>query len=328
MVKAKYMKQERPTVVIAIPPKAQPLDVSGPLSAFREAYRQSNGKISYNVKLMSISEEKDIEIDGMNIVADCTIKHANFPIDTLLIAGTHEYQQALDQHDFTKWLVDRTPDIRRYGSVCTGAFFLGAAGLLDGRKATTHWQQAEELITLYPKAKISSDAIYILDGTLCTSAGITAGIDLSLKLIEDDYGRELALKIARRLVVFFRRPGGQSQFSVHVEAQATEGSRIENIQSWILEHIHADLSLPTMASHAGMSIRNFTRVFRNETGITPTEFVERTRIDYAKKLLEDSDQQLQQVASKCGFTNIDIMRRTFIRHLSISPNDYRKRFHR
>ncbi|MDV7338545.1 GlxA family transcriptional regulator [Terasakiella sp. A23] len=320
------MKQESRHIVIAVPPKAQPLDVSGPLAAFREAYRQSDKKIRYEVSLLSIDGSDFIEIEGMTVKADLTLETLDRPIDTFLIAGTHAYQQAFEHSTFTDWLKENTPNIRRYGSVCTGAFFLGEAGLLDGRKATTHWQQADELKERYPKADIDRDAIFIQDGALCTSAGITAGIDLALKLIEDDYGRDLALKIARRLVVFLRRPGGQSQYSVHLQAQVANEGPIQTAQQWILDNLESDLCLPVLAKKSAMSVRNFSRTFKKETGHTPSEFIEQARIDAAKRLLEDGDMALQRIASHCGFTNVDMMRRTFIRRIGIKPTDYRNRF--
>lgn len=314
------------TVLIIIPPHAQPLDITGPLSAFREAYRQSAGLISYNVKLMALADSKIIEIDGMTLTADYSIQDPDFTIDTLLIAGTHKYQQAFDMPETQQWLQRRVPTIRRYGSVCTGAFFLGEAGLLDGKKVTTHWQQASELASRYPKAQVQADSIYVQDGCLCTSAGITAGIDLTLKLIEDDHGKELALNIARRLVVFLRRPGGQSQFSAHLAAQIAEESRIQAVQNWLLANIDSELSVPILADKVAMSVRNFSRLFRKETGNTPAEFIELARIDAAKRLLEDTDIPLKRIAGRSGFTNVDVMRRAFIRHLSISPKDHRTRF--
>jgi len=315
-------------VVIAVPPNAQPLDVSGPLGVFREAYQQSNQQIRYDVRLISIDGSKLIKVDGMTIVADGSIHDPDFAIDTLLVAGTAYYQQAFEMQPFQRWLRRRTPQIRRYGSVCTGAFFLGAAGLLNGRQVTTHWQQATELAKRYPRAQVMPDSIYIQDGPLYTSAGVTAGIDLALKLVEDDYGRELALKIARRLVVFLYRSGGQSQFSAHLAAQVPTEGRIQTIQQWILENISADLSLTALASQAAMSVRNFSRVFESETGGTPAKFVELARIDAARRLLEDKAISLKEVAKQCGFSSVDIMRRAFIRRLGVGPNDYRKRFRR
>ncbi|HAS47502.1 MAG TPA: AraC family transcriptional regulator [Microscillaceae bacterium] len=313
-------------VVIAIPPNAQSLDISGPLAAFREVQKQSNGKAKYEVKLMSATESKTVEVDGMTITTDTTIYDIGFPIDTLLVAGTDDYHKAFEMLAFQQWLQQNTPNMRRYGSVCTGAFFLGASGLLNGKRVTTHWQQAAALAKCCPEAEVHPDSIYIQDGALCTSAGITAGIDLSLKLIEDDYGRELALKIARRLVVFLRRPGGQSQFSTHLAAQICDDHRIKKLQQWILDHIKNDLSLPVLAAKVSMSTRNFSRVFLKETGSTPAAFVEELRVDAAKRLLEDSDLYLKEIAHRCGFTNVDLMRRAFIRRVGIGPSDYKKRF--
>ena len=262
----------------------------------------------------------------MAITADRSITDPDFEIDTLLVAGTPDYQQAFERKQLQIWLQRRVPEIRRYGSVCTGTFFLGAAGLLDGCQVTTHWQHAAELAERCPAAEVMPDAIYVQDGPLHTSADVTAGIDLALKLIEDDHGRELAFKIARRLVVFLRRPGGQSQFSAHLAAQIAAESRIQAIQHWILENVAADLSLATLAARAEMSVRNFSRIFQRETGGTPAEFVELARVDAARRLLDNSDMPLKLVATRCGFSNADIMRRAFVRCIAISPNDYRKRF--
>ena len=187
-------------------------------------------------------------------------------IDTLLVAGTPAYAQAYTSTDLHAWLRHRAPQARRYGSVCTGAFFLGAAGLLDGLSATTHWQHAAELAEKFPAARIEPDRIYVEDGALWTSAGVTAGIDLALKLIEVDHGRELALAVARRLVVFLKRPGGQSQFSAHLAAQIAPEGRIQTVQHWVLEHLPLELTVNALASRAGMSVRNFTRVFLQEAG--------------------------------------------------------------
>ena len=316
------------TVIIAVPPNAQSLDISGPLDAFLEANRQSDGTVRYDVRLMSIDGSPRIEVGGMRITADGLIADPDFAIDTLLVAGTPDYQLAFELPRFQTWLMRRAPDVRRCASVCSGAFFLGAAGLLDGRQVTTHWQHATELAERFPEAEVIPDSIYVQDGALYTSAGVTAGIDLALKLIEDDHGRELALKVARRLVVFLRRPGGQSQFSAHLAAQIAAESRIESIQHWILENVAADLSLAALASQAGMSVRNLSRVFRSETGGSPADFVERARVDAARRLLEDSDMPLQRVATRCGFSNADIMRRAFVRRIAIGPSDYRKRFRR
>lgn len=320
------LKNRRKTIAIVVPPSAQSLDISGPVDAFLEAEKQSAGAASYDIKLLSMTTELCVQAGGMSILTDHLFGDFTAPIDTLLVAGTPDYRCALEMPEFTDWLKQAAPNAHRYGSVCTGAFFLGAAGLLDGRQATTHWRQAAELAARYPKATIMPDAIYIRDGELYTSAGVTAGIDLALRLIEDDHGRELALKIARQLVVFLRRPGGQSQFSAHLAAQMASESRVQAIQRWILENVEKELMLPALASQMAMSVRNFSRVFQTETGITPTDFVELARVDAARRLLEDSDEPLQRIAPQCGFTNADIMRRAFIRRIGIGPSDYRARF--
>jgi transcriptional regulator GlxA family with amidase domain len=315
-------------IVIVVPENAQSLDISGPLDAFLEANRQAPAKCNYDVRLLSIGPDRTVQVGGMSLVAHGSILQDEAPIDTLLVAGTPDYAQAYSASPLHAWLRRHAPRSRRHGSVCTGAFFLGAAGLLDGLNATTHWQHAAELAERFPAVKIVPDQIFVQDGALWTSAGVTAGIDLALKLIEDDHGRDVALAVARRLVVFLKRPGGQSQFSAHLAAQlATEG-RIQTVQHWALEHLSLDLSVKTLASRAAMSVRNFTRVFQQETGITPADFVEMARVDSARRLLEDTDKPLQRVAASCGFANPDTMRRAFVRRIGTGPSEYRERFRR
>jgi transcriptional regulator GlxA family with amidase domain len=315
-------------IAIVVPESAQSLDISGPLDAFLEANRQAPTKCNYDVRLLSIGLDRTVQVGGMSLVAHGSILQDEAPIDTLLVAGTPNYAQAYSASALHAWLRRHAPRSRRHGSVCTGAFFLGAAGLLDGLNATTHWQHAAELAERFPAVKIVPDQIFVQDGALWTSAGVTAGIDLALKLIEDDHGRDVALAVARRLVVFLKRPGGQSQFSAHLAAQlATEG-RIQTVQHWALEHLSLDLSVRTLASRAAMSVRNFTRVFQQETGITPADFVEMARVDSARRLLEDTDRPLQRVAASCGFANPDTMRRAFVRRIGTGPSEYRERFRR
>jgi transcriptional regulator GlxA family with amidase domain len=319
-------KPVRKSVAIIVPPKAQSLDVSGPLDAFLEANRHSSGGPLYEVRLVATGAGRTIKVGGMSLVADSSIFEDVRSIDTMLVAGTPDYAIAYTSADFHAWLRRRAPKTRRYGSVCTGAFFLGAAGLLDGMNATTHWQHAAELAERFPAAKVVPDQIYVQDGALYTSAGVTAGIDLALKLIEDDHGRDLALTVARRLVVFLKRPGGQSQFSAHLAAQMADEGRIRSLQHWILDHLSLDLALDSLASRVGMSVRNFTRVFQGETGTTPANFVEMARVDAARRLLEESDTPLQRVASRCGFASPDTMRRSFMRRIGTGPSNYRERF--
>jgi transcriptional regulator GlxA family with amidase domain len=318
----------RKSVAIVVPPKAQSLDVSGPLDVFLEANRHSSGAPLYEVRLVASGAGRTIKVGGMSLVADSSIFDDASSIDTMLVAGTPDYALVYTNPDFRAWLRRRAPKTRRYCSVCTGAFFLGAAGLLDGMNATTHWQHAAELAERFPAANVAPDQIYIQDGPLYTSAGVTAGIDLALKLIEDDHGRDLALTVARRLVVFLKRPGGQSQFSAHLAAQIADEGKIRSVQHWILDHLSQDLTLDSLASRAAMSVRNFTRVFQSETATTPADFVEMARVDAARRLLEESETPLQRVASRCGFGSPDTMRRAFLRRIGAGPSDYRDRFRR
>ena len=304
------------TIAIVIPQQAQSLDIAGPLAVFREANRLAEGRALYDVQLIAALPDAAVEIDGMRVLADSSIQSPLPPTDTLLVAGTHAYRQAAPTSALSVWLGRHAP----------GAFFLAAAGLLHGSQVTTHWQQADELAASYPGTVVHGDEIYVQDGKLCTSAGVTAGIDLCLKLVEDDYGRELAMRVARQLVVFLRRPGGQSQFSAQLAAQTADDNTVRGVQQWILENLNAELSLPVLAERAAMSVRNFSRVFRRETDRSPADFVELARVDAAKQLLADSELPLQRVASRCGFTNVDLMRRAFIRRLGTTPSDYRKRF--
>lgn len=319
-------RSARKSVAIVVPPNAQSLDVAGPLDAFLEANRQSPGDAVYELRLIAAGPGRTIKAGGMSLVADSSIFDDGRSIDTMLVAGTPDYALAYTSADLHAWLRRRAPKTRRYGSVCTGAFFLGAAGLLDGMNATTHWQHAAELAERFPAAKVVPDQIYVQDGALYTSAGVTAGIDLALKLIEDDQGRDIALKVARRLVVFLKRPGGQSQFSAHLAAQIADEGRIRSLQHWILDHLSLDLTLDSLASRVAMSVRNFTRVFQAETGTTPADFVEMARVDAARRLLEESDVPLQRVASRCGFASPDTMRRCFMRRIGTAPSNYRERF--
>jgi transcriptional regulator GlxA family with amidase domain len=317
---------DRTPVALVVPQNAQSLDIAGPLDAFLEANRQAPGKCNYEVRLLSTGPERRVVAGAMSLVANNSILEDREPIDTLLVAGTPDYGQAYGATELHAWLRRQAPQCRRHGSVCTGAFFLGAAGLLDGLNVTTHWQHASELAERFPAAKVTPDRIFVQDGALWTSAGVTAGIDLALKLIENDHGRDVALSVARRLVVFLKRPGGQSQFSAHLAAQLAPEGRIQSVQHWILDHLSLDLAVKTLATRAAMSVRNFTRVFQQETGTTPGDFVEMARVDSARRLLEDTDKPLQRVASSCGFSNPDTMRRAFLRRIGTGPSEYRQRF--
>jgi transcriptional regulator GlxA family with amidase domain len=216
---------------------------------------------------------------------------------------------------------------RRLGSVCTGAFLLAATGLLDGRRATTHWAFCEQLAAEHPRIEVDPDPIFVRDGNVYTSAGVTSGMDLALALVEEDHGRELALAVARWLVLFLKRPGGQSQFSAQLSAQLASRAPLQELQAWIVENVGEDLSVAALAARAGMSPRNFARVFTREVGVTPARFVETARVEAARRQLEENGGQgVDGVAFTCGFGSAETLRRAFLRTLRVSPRDYRSRF--
>jgi transcriptional regulator GlxA family with amidase domain len=311
-------------IVILAPPGVQSLDVVGPAEVFWEAARRLGDPSAYEVKVMGATGAPISGTGSLRFLPDCTIEDPDEEIDTLLVGGDPSFEE-IDPR-ITAWIKRRAPSIRRYGSVCTGVFLLAAAGLLDGRRVTTHWECAEKLEREYPDVSVDSDQIFIQDGALCTTAGVTAGMDLALALVEEDYGRDLALIVARYMVMFLKRPGGQSQFSAHLAAQMSGRSPIQQAQEYVLAHLAAPLSVEALAHRAGMSVRNFARVFRREMNMTPADFVEAARLDAARRMLQDTGAALQRIADSCGFGTVDGMRRAFIRNIGVSPLDYRRRF--
>jgi len=305
----------------------QALDVTGPASVFTTANRHRPG--AYEVVVGSPLGGDVTSSSGVTFgrtVALAALRGR--PLDTVLVAGGDEeaLTRAVLEGGLAEWLRAVAGTARRVGSVCTGAFALGAAGLLDGRRATTHWRACGLLQELIPAAKVEPDALHTFDGSVCTSAGVTAGIDLSLALLERDHGREVAAEVARDLVVFLRRPGGQSQFSAGLAAQAEATDRMSDLIAWMVEHPERELSVPALARRMAMSERNFARVFAREAGMTPARFAERARIDRARMYLEDSDWPLKQVADRSGFGSIDGLQRAFKRLVGVTPADYRARF--
>jgi len=247
-------------------------------------------------------------------------------IDTLLVAGGRGTAAALRDRPLIAWLRSMAPRVRRVGSVCSGSFLLAEAGLLDGRRATTHWGWCDTLAKQYPAVTVAPDPIFVRDGNVYTSAGVTAGMDLALALVEEDHGRALALEVARQLVMFLRRPGGQSQFSAQLAVQSADREPLRELQAWITEHPDADLSVPTLARRVAMSPRNFARVFTREVGMTPARFVESVRVEAARRRLEESAHGVDSVATACGFGTAESMRRAFLRIVRVPPAAYRHRF--
>lgn len=319
-------------IVMLAFPDAQIIDITGPLEVFGRAARllsEERGRraLAYTVEIVGTKAGPFTTSSGIRLIADRSIAQVRGHIDTILVAGGRGTAAALRDRALIEWLrgsIDRT---RRLCSVCTGAFLLAEAGLLDGLSATTHWRQCERLAAQYPAVTVETDPIFVRAGKIFTSAGVTAGIDLALALLEEDHGRDVALAVARELVMFLRRPGGQSQFSVQLSAQVADREPIRELQRWIADHLGEDLSVEALARRAAMSPRNFARVFTREVGVTPGQFVERSRVEAARRRLEESGEGVDSIASACGFGTRESMRRAFIRMLHVPPSAYRSRFH-
>jgi transcriptional regulator GlxA family with amidase domain len=314
------------TVAIAIFPGVQALDVAGPVDVFAEANGFVAAGDGYGITLVGPEEGMVRASNGTRLFADLSWDEANARYDTALVAGGPALPTASPDPRLTGWLADVASRCGRYGSVCTGAFALGHAGLLDERNVTTHWQNAPHLAQRFPRAKVELDRIYMRDGNLVTSAGVTAGIDVALALVAEDHGAQVALAVAKRLVVFAQRRGGQSQFSPYLSVPADDTSPVAKVQAYVMEHIGERLAVEKLAHVAGMSERNFARAFVQLAQMTPHEFVERARVDAARNALESSDTPLKTVAYECGFGTADRMRIVFTRRLGVSPNDYRTSF--
>jgi transcriptional regulator GlxA family with amidase domain len=306
-------------------PDVQLLDVAGPLDVFAEANAQS-GRDAYGLSLIGTEPGPITTSSGRRLIADLVAPaEASTAFDTLLVAGAPQIHEAAIAADLLAWLAEAAARSRRYGSVCSGAFLLGQAGLLDGRRVTTHWAVAEMLAARYPQARIEPDAICLFDGPLRTAAGVTAGLDLALALVEEDLGAEIARRVAAQLVMFFKRGGGQMQFSRRGVSAPSGRSALQEVQRWVAAHPAEDHSVERLAARTGMSPRHFARVFRTETGLTPAAFVETVRIEAVRRLLETQDIALKQVAGACGFRDADTLRRAFTRRVGTSPAEYRRR---
>jgi transcriptional regulator GlxA family with amidase domain len=320
-------------IVLATFPEAQSLDVTGPLEVFSMASRLRQraghpGAPIYSVELVARKAGRLRTSSGLEFWVQHALADVRGAIDTLIVAGGEGTLAAVKDGVLVDWVRTTAPRARRVASVCSGAFVLAEAGLLDGRRATTHWGSCAALAKHYPRVQVEPDPIFVRDGRVWTSAGITAGMDLALALVEDDYGRELALEVARWLVFFLKRPGGQSQFSAQLAAQLAERAPLAEIQTWILEHPEEDLSVSVLARRCGMSARNFARVFTREVGVTPARFVENARVESARRRLEETDAGVEELAAACGFGSAETLRRAFLRQIRVSPGAYRSRFRR
>jgi transcriptional regulator GlxA family with amidase domain len=318
------MRSARRIVVVAFE-NVQALDVTGPTEVFSLAER-AHPEPTYSLELVAPEAGPLRTSSGLRLTPDVTLADCRGPIDTLVVAGGLGVQAAARDQRVTDWLRLAARRSRRVSSVCTGAFLLARAGLLDGRRATTHWAACDALARNYPSVSVEPDPIFVRDGNVYTSAGVTAGIDLALALVEEDLGRQAALDVARSLVLFIRRPGGQAQFSAGMAGQAAARPGINELQAWIADHLDADLSVPALAERAFMSPRNFARVFSSEVGVTPAAYVEAVRLERARTLLETTELQLEAIARQCGFGTVETLRRAFGRRLGVNPSDYRSRF--
>lgn len=305
-------------------PGVQLLDACGPLDVFAEANRQL-GCEGYRLRLLACEPGPVVSSSGARLMADAWVGEPLETFDTLLVAGT---PNAADQHlrsGILDWLRRQAAGSRRYGSICTGAFALAAAGLLEGRRVTTHWAVAERLAARYPKVTVEADAIQVHDGKVRTAAGVTAGLDLALALVEEDFGAPLAKQVAAHLVMYFKRPGGQAQFSRQGSALPVGRSALQALQRYVAANPAQDHGVAQLAARVGLSPRHFARLFQKDLGMTPAAWVELARVNAARARLESGHEAPKQVAAACGFANADTLRRAFVRHIGVTPAEYRRR---
>lgn len=307
------------------------LDATAPVEAFEMANRTlfelGTSQPGYVTTLLAEHTGFIATSSGLRLVADCWQDFTD-SIDTLIFVGSPDtpLRHVLANNTLIQWIKNTAPYVRRIVSICTGAFILAEAGLLDGRRATTHWMNTEQLGRDYPSIQVEPDSIFVKDGNVATSAGATAGLDLALSLIEDDFGKKLALSVARRLVLYLKRPGGQTQFSTHLRAQMVTGGSLSTVLTWLESNFHLKSTVEDLAERACMSPRNFARTFLRETGTTPARYIDLIRLEHAIRLLEDTRQPIATIAGECGYSSTEHLRRAFQKHVGISPNAYRERF--
>lgn len=318
----------RRVLIIAVPP-VRTLDVFGPLEVFGDANRSRSDGPIYEIRVISAGTDRDVLSHlGLLVRTDQTYREYRGPIDTLLVAGYDGVSKVRYEPEFLNWLKDKCASSRRFGSVCTGALVLAEAGLLDGRRATTHWNWCDELARDFPRVTVDPSPIFVRDGNCYTSAGVTAGIDLALAFVEEDLGRSAALKVAQMMVVFLSRPGGQSQFSATLMAQTCTSRPIGDLLAWLPDNIRRDLSVGSLARRTAVSARNFARLFQQEAGKTPVRYIEDLRLEAARRQIESTAMTFEEVAISSGFTSREIFRRCFVRRLGITPRQYRASFGR
>jgi transcriptional regulator GlxA family with amidase domain len=310
------------TVIISGPSPVQILDVTGPLEVFSNIP-------DYRVALVESEDGGELMTSrGIGLAGAVSRKSVSGPIDTLVIAGGPGAESGQYDEGYVQWVAETAKRSRRVASICTGAFVLASAGLLDGKHAVTHWNFCDRLASEFPKVKVDPNPIFLRDGSIYTSAGITAGIDLSLALVEEDHGHEIALSVARQLVMFLVRPGGQAQYSNMLSSQAVTSEPLRELQVYIFENLQADLSVDRLAERMHISPRHFSRVCLREMKVSPGQFVERLRVEAAQQMVDSTSKGLKEVAEDCGFGSADSMRRVFVRVLGVTAGDYTRRFKR
>jgi transcriptional regulator GlxA family with amidase domain len=319
------------SVVLVTVEQGQVLDVSGPYEVFDHVRRVTDERgltpgARYRVEVVGARPGPVATSCGLQLHADRGYRDLRTAPDTLLVAGGQGMKVRGNPPELLRLLGRLAHRVRRLGAICTGVFALAEAGLLDGRRATTHWASCDDLAKQYPGVRVDPEPIFVQDGNLYTSAGVTAGIDLALALVEQDCGYRVALQVARDLVLFLKRPGSQSQFSAQLRTQAATIEPLRELQAWVADHLSEDLSVPTLARHVAMSPRNFARLFRMEVGMTPARYVERERIEAARRQLGESHRGMDRVAEACGFGTPETMRRAFLRTVRVTPGQYRVRF--
>jgi transcriptional regulator GlxA family with amidase domain len=315
---------KRRRIIVVVVPPIDELDLVGPIQVFSAANRLL-GKTVYDVEIVTNGKELQVQGEGglLSFAAQGRFQDVTGEFDSLLLVCGLATRWARDPALFA-WMRKIAPAVRRLGAVCVGSFLLAEAGLLNGKRATTHWKFGRELAGRYPRLKVEFNPIWVKDGNIYTSAGISAGIDLALGWVEEDCGGRISQEIAREFVLFLRRPGGQTQLSASLSAQASEMKAIQELQVWIAENLHNDLSIQKLADRASMSVRNFERVFTRELGKTPSHYVLQMRAEAARRHLERTDHGLKQIAAACGFGSADSMRRAFLRSVGTTPQKYRR----
>lgn len=313
-------------VAMVLFPGFQLLDIAGPKDAFSEVGLLSNGECEYEMLTVGTTRGSVLSSSGLTVMPDRTIFDPCPRFDTVILPGGLGVFDVLEDTTLAAWLATQRRACRRVAAICNGVFAFGAAGIIDNRTVTTHWMDAARLASMFPRAKVQSDRIYVKDEGVYTTAGVTAGIDLALVMIEEDFGKKMALDVAKYLIVYVRRAGGQSQFSPLLENQAADDSQVRSIQQYMLDNLNLPHTVSALAARVHMSPRNLSRVFAKECDISPMAYLNDARIDSARRYLESTDLTMSDIARRCGFDSSDALRRSFSRRLQINPAEYRGRF--